>query len=132
MNIKIQQIADSKILDKERIIFEVLENDFLGAYLVLKSKQIGEKTVSNKTEGTYWFPDKNVSKGDLVVLYTKSGVNTERKNNDGTTTHFFYWFIDEAIWNSPEDTVILIATQEWNYKTVSNKEKDEKEAGSKT
>lgn len=121
MNIKIKRTVDNKNLEKERIIFNVVENDFLGAYIVLKTKKTGEKTVSSRTEGTYWFPDKDVKKGDLVVLYTKKGINTEKKNGDGTTTYFYYWQMENTLWNNVEDVVLLTRLQEWNFEVISSK-----------
>ena len=116
MKINIQTIVDRGVLDKERVVFEVQEDDFLGGYLVLKTKKTGESTVSSITRGTYWFPDKDVKKGDLVVLYTKKGVNTEKKNTDGTTTHFYYWQKEEVLWGVDEDVVLLARLQDWDYK----------------
>jgi len=122
MNIAINKTVDRGDLEKERIIFTVKEDDFLGAYLVLKSKITGEKMVSSKIEKTYWFPDKDVKKGDIVVLYSKMGINTEKKNADGTTTYFFYWRSSNVLWNESENTVILMRSQEWNFRVASDEQ----------
>jgi hypothetical protein len=121
MNIKFRSIEDSENLDKERIIFSVVETDFLGTYVVFKSRKTGEKVVSSTVEKTYWFPDKDVKKGDLVVLYTKAGVNTETKNEDGTTTHFFYWQSSELLWSNPDAAVVLGTFLSYDFKIVSEK-----------
>ncbi len=120
MNIAINKTVDRGDLEKERIIFAVKDDDFLGAYLVFKSKKTGEKMVSSKTEATYWFPDKEVKKGDLVVLYTKVGINTEKKNTDGTTSFFFYWGLTDSLWNDSVDAVVLTRLQEWSFRIVSD------------
>ncbi len=120
MNIVINKIVDRSDLEKERIIFTVKEDDFLGAYLVFKSKKTGEKMVSSETKGTYWFPDKDVKKGDLIVLYSKKGINTEKKNTDGTTTYFFYWGSTNVLWNDSVDAAILLRLQEWNFRVASD------------
>lgn len=122
MNIKIGRIVDRGNLEKERIIFSVTENDFLGAYLALKTKKTGEKAISSKTEATYWFPDKDVKKGDLVVLYSKKGINTEKTNTDSTTTHFLYWESSNVLWNGSEDAVVLLRLQEWAFRVASNEQ----------
>lgn len=121
MNIKISSIVDTKNLDKERIVFKVIEDDFLGAYQVYKSKKIGEKGVSSKLDNVYWFPDKEVKKGDLVVLYTKVGVNTEKKNEDATSTYFFYWQMNATLWNNSNEVVVLSRLQNWDFETVAEK-----------
>lgn len=119
MNINIRKVLGNGDLENERVILDVIQNDLLGIYLVLKSKELNESTVNSRTEGTYWFPDKDVKQGDLVVLYTKKGVNTEKRNEDGTTTYFFYWNMDGTLWNNPEDAVILSRLESWSYKKAS-------------
>ncbi len=120
MNIKIKNIVDAKDLEKERIVFNVIADDFLGAYLVFKSKKTGEKTISSALQNPYWFPDKEVKKGDLVVLYTKSGTDTEKKNEDGSTTYFFYMHnLKIPLWNNSDDVVVLSQLENWSFKMVS-------------
>lgn len=119
MNIEINKITDAGSLENERIILKVLIDDELGFYGAFKTKKTGTTTVSSSIKATYWFPDRQVKKGDLVVLYSKSGVNTERKNKDGSTSHFFYWGLSSATWNNPEDSVVLFKIDEWEYKSVS-------------
>ncbi len=119
MNIEINKITDAGSLEKERIIFNVLLDDELGFYGAFKTKKTGPTAVSSGIKATYWFPDRQVKKGDLVVLYSKSGVNTERNNKDGTTSHFFYWGMSDATWNDSEDSVVLFKIDEWKYKSVS-------------
>ena len=118
MNVEIFKITDGGVLKDERIILKVIVDDFLGSYAVFKTKKTGENTVSARTAKTFWFPDRQVKKGDLVVLYSKVGVSTERKNDDGTTTHFFYWQSTETIWNETDDAVVLLKMGQWDYKTL--------------
>ena len=117
MNIKIIKTLGNN-LDEERVVFSVTEDDFLGSYIVFKTKKISEKTISSKVEEIYWFPDKEVKKGDLVVLYTKRGTNTEKKNTDGTTTHFYYWYLNNRLWNSSEDAAVLSRLENWDFKSA--------------
>lgn len=119
MHIEINKIVDPGVLEKERVVLKVLIDDELGFYGAFKSKKTGEKTISSKVTATFWFPDRYVKKGDIVVLYSKRGVNTERKNNDGTTSFFFYWGMNEPIWNKSEDSVVLFKIDEWQYKSAS-------------
>jgi hypothetical protein len=120
MNLKIRKVTDANSLDGERVAFAVNEDDFLGAYVVFKTKKVGEEQFSNKTEHTYWFPDREVKKGDLVVLYTKAGTNIERKNTDGTTTYFFYWYLDSPIWATTDDAIVLARLQDWEFQHVND------------
>ena len=123
MNVKIKKIANGGELDKERVVFSVIEDTPIGTNMVMKTKTLSEKKVSSSIEQTFWFPDKDVKKGDLVVLYTKKGINTESQNDDGTTTHFFYLGLDSPIWNDAEDAVLLVETDgNWSARSVSDGE----------
>lgn len=119
MNIEISKIMDPGIPESERVLLKVLLDDELGFYGAFKTKKTSEETISSKISATFWFPDRHVKKGDLVVLYSKAGVNTERKNNDGTTSYFFYWGTNGSIWNEPKDSVVLFKIDGWKYKSVS-------------
>lgn len=123
MNVDIGKIVDAGKIDQERVIFIVKEDDFLGGYLVFKTKQTDQKAVSSKIEHPYWFPDKDVKRGDLVVLYTKKGINTQKKNSDETTTYFFYWNKDGGLWNNDDDAVLLMRLTRWGAKSLSESKK---------
>ncbi len=113
MNIKIIKIVDPGNLTSERIIFKAEADSLIGSYLVLKTKTLSGRGVSSSTSGTYWFPDKSVKNGELIVLYTKIGKNTEVLNKDGSTTHFFYWNRSLPVWMTPDDTVVLAYISSW-------------------
>src|ERR1700722_13803986 len=91
MNLKFDKIEDAGSQEKERIVFKVLANDQVGRYLVLKTKRgPGDSVSATNPLLTFWFDDKEVKKGDLVILYTKSGA-TKSKSNKTNKSHFFYW-----------------------------------------
>ena len=85
MNLKILGIMDAGIANKERLVLKVLRNDDIGYYVVFDTTFLEDGNVSNKVRHSYWFPDKEVQAGDLVVLYTKQGIMSERKQKDGST-----------------------------------------------
>lgn len=121
MNLAIQKIVTPGKLDTERVLFKVLAEEAIGFYGVFKTVETGENTVSSNVRKTYWFPDKDVKKGDLIVLYSKSGINTERKESDGSTVHFFYWGNNASQWEKREkasDAVVLFKIAEWGHKTI--------------
>src|SRR4051812_35044129 len=90
MRLKLSKIEDSGILEKERVVFRVLTSGAIGNYLISKTEKNGEG-ISAKISGTFWLPDKEVKKDDLVVIYSKAGINTSSTNIKGNTSHFFYW-----------------------------------------
>lgn len=115
MNIKKDKIINAGVISDERVSLEVLVDDKLGYYGIFKSKKIGEDSVSSAIKKTYWFPDRDVKKGDFVVLYSKVGVNTSKINTDGTTSHFFYWGMSEPLWSENDDAAILFRLDTWTF-----------------
>lgn len=121
MSLTIKKIVKPGVIADERVIFNVTDDTDVGFFGVFKTIQTGESTVSNKIRNTYWFPDKSVKKGDLVVLYSKVGVNTERRETDGSTVHFFYWGNKDSQWTIKEtnlDAVVLFKIEEWSHKPI--------------
>jgi hypothetical protein len=113
MNVEIKYIADAGVEAKERLVLSVLREDDIGNYVVFDTTLTGQGQVSNRMRHSYWFPDKKVRSGDLVVLYTKTGTSSEKQNTDGSTTHFFYMNIDRTVWNTDGDCAVLLHVDNW-------------------
>jgi len=122
MNITIRGVRDNGTLSDERLVLVVEEDLDIGEYCVADTTYIKEGTVSNKLRHFYWFPDKSIKKGDLVVLYTKSGKYSYRENKDGTKSHFFYWGLDNTVWNADGDCAVVFEIFSWKHKRVLPKE----------
>ena len=71
MQLELKSFADAGVLDKERLIIRVLADVNIGSYVVLRSKKNDNGMPISGTKDAYWFPDVKVSRGDLIVLYTK-------------------------------------------------------------
>jgi hypothetical protein len=89
MRLKIQGLRDPGVLPQERLVLEAGQNGDIGSYAIFCTRLLSTGDVSSKVERTFWFPDKKVQAGDLIVLYTKKGTQHDRQNKDNTTTHFF-------------------------------------------
>lgn len=112
MTLKIENVADSDEFEKERVVLRVQDDDDIGHYAVFQTRLSDDgRALSGKIAACYWFPDKEVKTGDLVVLYTKSGERSEKKNESGTTSHFFYWGMTEPLWTKKTPT--LVTTPKW-------------------
>lgn len=107
MNIAIDYIKDPGNLDKERIVFAVKNDEQLGKYLIAESVLLENARFSAKIKNTFWFPDQELKQGDVVVLYTKTGENNTNKNEDGSTTYFYYWGLSEPHLNDNKPCVVL-------------------------
>ena len=112
MKLAIQSVADKGNAEKERLILKVLGDSDAGEYILIQSGfRDGEVTIG--IHHTYWFPYKQVRAGDLVVLYSKTGLENEKRLKTGKTAHFFYWGISEAIWHKEGRAPVLLHAPEW-------------------
>ena len=53
-----------------------------------------------------------VKSSDWVVLYTKTGRNSEKQVDDGPSSYFFYWHLDAGIW-LPGYVPVVVETPNW-------------------
>jgi len=115
MSVRISSIADRGVIDSERVILKVETDDDIGHYALFRGK-LNEKglPLSGKVDDAYWFMNRPVKGGDFVVLYTKSGNRSEKKNESGTTSYFFYWGLTGTAWSAGE-APILVETPNWSY-----------------
>lgn len=120
MNIKIRSIIDHGH-DDERIVLDVTDDTDIGEYLVLDTTYTSAGNVSNKVRHPYWFPDKKVKKMDVVVLYTKRGKSSSKVNKDGSTSHFFYWGLNNNVWNNDGDCALVLHVDNWLSHRVDSK-----------
>ena len=117
MNIELNYIKDSGNIDKERIVFNVISDTELGKFLVAQTELLEDSRFSSKLGNIYWFPDQQVKAGDLVVLYTKVGINTSIQNENSTTTYFYYWGLD-TVHNQNINACIVILDASWKSYAV--------------
>ena len=112
MKIEIRKIADKGNIEKERLVLKVTSDTDIGDYVVLQTGyNDGEITI--ETFYTYWFQYKSALTDDYVVLYTKTGEDKEKTIANGSTAHFFYWGLEDAIWNSDNKAPVVLHAPEW-------------------
>jgi hypothetical protein len=99
MNLKLT-LADSGNIAKERVILEATTPDDMANYAVFCCLTADEvDTVSTgDIPKVFWFEDRKMNKGDLVILYTKEGATSEKKNKNGSTSTFYYWGVKAPLW----------------------------------
>jgi hypothetical protein len=112
MNLSISKVRFPGDLERERVVIEASKDAEVGRYLILRSRSDGKTYFGGKIQASYWFPDDEIKAGDLVVLYTKKGKRSTKSNNDGTTSHFFYWGLQTPVWG-PETAAVLVRTADW-------------------
>lgn len=115
MKLKIKSFSDAGNLKDERIGFEVLENCDLSFFIVHSTSKT-PNGFYNRPQHTFWFYPLKVNAGDEVVLYTKTGTDSKREEND-KTIHFIYWGLNEAILKEKK-CIVLVEVENWVIKTV--------------
>jgi hypothetical protein len=116
MKLKIRSVAEKGVYAKERLILKALANTNVGDFMLLRTGfHDGQVTVGVRE--AYWFPYKEIEKGDLVVVYTKDGKQSEKQLESGSKSHFFYWGLDKAIWNASDVAPVILYAPEWESKT---------------
>jgi len=114
MNLEIKSFADVGDIEKERLVLRVLNDEDIGGYLVLRSKATTDGAPISGSKRAYWFPDKRLKAGDLVVLYTRTGKTSQKSLARGGTSYFFYWQLSEPIWGADSgNTAVLLTIREW-------------------
>lgn len=122
MKVQIQSFADAGVADKERIVINTTSDHDIGKYLLFYSNKTAESNPTSGRKTMYWFPDKPIKAGDLVVLYSKKGRRSEKKLNNGSTIHFFYWGLEAPIWGDDSKIAVLMQSTEWNTATPEKSE----------
>ena len=112
MKLKIKSIADKGDYQKERLVIKVLNDTDVGEFILLGTGFFNQQVNTSVSE-TFWFPDRQVEEGDLIIVYSKVGKTNEKILNTGKKAHFFYWGKDEALWNSNEKAVVLMYAPVW-------------------
>jgi hypothetical protein len=113
MNIEIVGIRNPDDLERERIVMRALGDTDIGDYLILRTPTKEDVVRAGRLHDTYWFRDKQIRAGDLVVLYSKRGVAREKRNEDETVTHFFYWGLSQPCWSESNSAAVLVRIGEW-------------------
>jgi hypothetical protein len=115
MKLKISSVADRGVIAKERLILKALVTADIGDFAVLQTGY-DENGVTTTIHQAYWFPYKNISAGDLVVIYTKAGTDSEKDLGNNRKAHFFYWGIPAPIWDDKDKAPVLLFAREWESK----------------
>lgn len=115
MKFKIRGLKEPGNIEKERVVIEALEDGNIGNMLIALTEQQGKDEVSSKIENPYWVPDQEVSKGDLIIIYTKNGQKTSRKNNSGSSSYFFYIGNEQPFYKDKNKTVAVFDISSWNF-----------------
>lgn len=118
MKLELRSIVAPGELKDERLTLRALANLDIGDYLVAQTVMIDDYP-STSFDHMIWFPFKPISKGDLLVIYTKTGKSRQKALSKGNTAHFYYLDLSHPIWNSKNKGAIVLHTPTWSSKLVS-------------
>lgn len=121
MKLKLDNILDAGNLEKERVSLKAGAAVNIGKYLLAKGTELDEKSVANRISDVFWIPDREIKDGDLVVIYSKKGKDTERKNDDGTMSYFFYLGAMSPQWVGKNTGALVLEISEWMFKKSTDK-----------
>ena len=113
MSVRLENFSNSGDLEKERIVMKVSANGDIGAYAVFRSLK-RENEITTTITDQFWFPDREIKKGDRIVLYSKSGDHSTKTNDDGTSSHFFYWDKTTPLWAESTYSAVLLHVDRWH------------------
>jgi len=107
MKLELRYIVSQADLANERLTLRALIDLDLGGYLVAQTGSVDESPIATLNYSV-WFPFKFVQKGDLVVIHTKTGSNSERVLDKGNEAHFFYLDLWQPIWNDANKAALVL------------------------
>ena len=115
-------IAAAGNLEQERIVLTAKREANIANFALFCCLISGDDEVSTgNIPKVFWFEDRKVKSGDLIVLYTKAGKTSEKKNKNKSTSTFYYWGLETPLWTQGRRPV-LVATPEWQFGDVIDEE----------
>ena len=112
MRVQIRSIEDKGNLSLERIVFRVERELDIGDFMLVRTAFEGGH-VTTEVMNTFWFPDKSVNGGDIIVVYSKSGKERRKRISDNRRAHFFYWGQESPLWDDADVAPVLLYAPEW-------------------
>lgn len=114
MRIKVVSIADRGIPNKERLHLSVLVDANLVNYVILDTVKLASGTVVRSIPNhTYWFLPYPVKAGDDVIVYSGHGVQSKSPKAGGGAYHFFYWGMQQTLWDAPDACAVVLEIGDW-------------------
>lgn len=113
MNIEIVGVKEKGNIDKERIVLKTLSDLDIGFFIIFFTEKVGDNEFASGPKQLFWFPNKKINKGDLVVLYSKEGKEAEKLNTNGNTAHFYYANFKTSYFNDENKVLAVIEAADW-------------------
>lgn len=121
MELEIKRVKNASSPSKEYVVLQATEDTNLYYWAVVDSTFNPDGSMSNEHRHVYFFPAKQLKKGDWVVLYSGTGTDGAiKKFSDVDATFYaYYWQSGSCIWNNTGDNASLIRYGNGNTVKVS-------------
>ena len=116
MKLQIKAVEAPGKIEEERLVIKALADTDIGAYVLLQAGFNTEQKVLNvATYHAFWFPYQEIKSGDLILIYSKKGLDSIRETSDGTT-HLYFKGFERPIWDKPDRAPVLLYAPDWEHK----------------
>ena len=115
MKVQIQSVADRGDLSRERLVMRVRQDVDIGDFILIRTG-FEDDEVTTDVSNAFWFPYQRLRAGDLVVVYSKQGIDRRKQLDDGHKAYFFYWHQDSSLWNDEHVAPVLLYAPQWASK----------------
>jgi hypothetical protein len=115
MRLDLRGVIDRGVANKERILLVALLPTNLSYYTLLHTDAADVNTNAVMAGGhlAYWFPTQWVGPRDQVIVYTRSGTDNVVQRPEGGTNYFYFWGLNQTIWQNPMSRVVVFEHQSW-------------------
>lgn len=115
MKVRIRYVVNPGDMDRERLVMQVRRDVDIGNFMLVRTG-FEDDEVTTSVSHAFWFPDKQLRAGDLVVVYSKAGNDNQKLLDDGQEAHFFYWDQKSPLWDDGQFVPVLFYTPQWTSK----------------
>ena len=115
MRVQIQSVADRGNLSRERLVMRVRQNVDIGDFVLIRTG-FEHDEVTTDVSNVIWFPYQRLRAGDLVVVYSKRGIDGWKQLDNGHRECRFHWRQDSPLWNDDHVAPVLLYAPQWTSK----------------
>jgi len=120
MELEIRGIRNPGNIADERLVLRAVQDLDIGQFVIVAARARDREVVlSGQAPFSFWLPDREIKARDLIVVYTKSGSRSNKKNDSGATSYFEYWKLAEPIWGDRKLKPVLMKIAQWESASIS-------------
>jgi hypothetical protein len=113
MKVSLAGIYDRGSHEKERVHFRADYDLNLSFFVLLDTVRINTTEVSAGNLKAYWFPPRQIPRGQHIVVYTRAGNTNVETRKDGAIYHFLFRGLPNSLYSLPEASAVLMEVQTW-------------------